>query len=194
MAASQREDWAAILDRLIDGDRVALLKLTRLVNGFFARWNAYDFRDDWEDLIQEVLLAALRAQRDGRIDERDHVYGFLKTIARNKFVDRLKSHLRSPADKTLPWEEIVDGELDPGTMEPEPELALDVEAALAALEDRRRRVVLAVYVEGKTHQQAVEATSVPLGTLRRDLREGLAQLQRALGPPSALSSDPSEER
>lgn len=183
MSERPREDWAELLDRLAEGDRRALLRLTRLVNGFFSRWNAYDFRDDWDDLIQEVLIAALRAQREGRIRERAHVYGFLKTVARNKFVDRLKSQLRSPADKALAWEEIVDGDLEPGADEgPGPELTRDLHQALERLEERRRLAVVAVYVEGKTHPEAVEATGIPMGSLRRYLREGLAELRRVLAP------------
>ena len=133
-------------------------------------------------------MAALRAQREGRIRDRAHVYGFLKTIARNKFVDRLKRHLRSPADKSLPWEEVVDRELDPEPSEIDPEEARDLQTALRALEDRRRRTILAVYIEGKTHQEAAVATGIPLGSLRRYLREGLAELQRALEPAAAGES------
>lgn len=180
MAERRREDWAAALEQLGEGDRRSLLKLTRLINGFFVRWNAYDFRDDWEDLVQEVLIAGLRAQRAGRIRQRAHVYGFLKTVARNKFVDRLKRELRAPASESLPWEEAVDGELDPRPKEADPGRARDVRAAVEALEERRRRAVLAVYVEGRTHEEAVEATGIPLGSLRRYLREGLAELRRAL--------------
>ncbi len=175
-----------LLDRLAEGDRTALLKLSRLVNSFFTRWNAYDFRDEWEDLIQEVLVAALQAHREDRIRERAHVYGFLKTVARNKFVDRLKREMRVSTDRRLPWEEFVDGELAPQEDPRQDELSADLTDALEALEERRRRAVLAVYVEGKTHAEAVEATGIPLGSLRRYLREGLAQLGRALatGPAS----------
>jgi len=180
VAATQREDWAGHLERLGEGDRRSLLKLTRLINSFFARWNAYDFRDDWEDLIQEVLLAALRAQREGRIRDQAHTYGFLKTVARNKFVDRLKGHLRSPADKSIPWEDVMEGAEEASASEAPTWLRQDLEEALGALEDRRRRCVLAVYVEGKTHDEAVRSTGVPLGSLRRYLREGLAELKSAL--------------
>ena len=59
--ATPNEDWAQVLERLLDGDRLALLQLTRLLNSFLGRWNAYDFRDEWDDLIQEVILAAATA-------------------------------------------------------------------------------------------------------------------------------------
>lgn len=178
--AGKREDWAAALERLADGDRRALLRLTRLVNGFLRRWNAYDFRDDWEDLVQEVLMAGVRAQREGRIRERGHVYGFLKTVARNKFVDELKRRLRAPARERLAWEDEVDEGFEPAAPPRDPGLARDVQRAMAGLEERRRRAVVAVYVEGKTHQEAMQSTGIPVGSLRRYLREGLAELRAAL--------------
>ena len=45
---TQQEDWYAVLEALQDGDAMALARLTRLINGFLASWNAYDFRSDWE--------------------------------------------------------------------------------------------------------------------------------------------------
>ena len=93
---------------------------------------------------------------------------------------RCTRELRSSTDRRLPWEEVVDGELAPQEDPRDGELSADLANALGALEDRRRRVVLAVYVEGKTYAEAVEATGIPLGSLRRYLREALAQLGRAL--------------
>ncbi len=184
-----REDWAAHLEQLEAGDRRSLLKLTRLINGFLSRWNAYDFREDWEDLIQEVLMAAVRAQSEGRIRERRHTYGFLKTVARNKFVDRLKGQMRSPADKSLPWEEVIEAESEQARNDTPPELRRDLEQALERLEERRRISVLAVHVEGQTLQEAADSTGIPLGSLRRYLREGLAELQTALSRPSTRAEE-----
>ena len=53
------EDWGETLERLLAGDRVAFLKVSRLVARFLARWRAYDFREEWPDLIQEVVLAVV---------------------------------------------------------------------------------------------------------------------------------------
>ncbi|MEZ4334936.1 MAG: RNA polymerase sigma factor [Myxococcota bacterium] len=193
MSERAREDWSSLLWQLDGGDRRALLKLTRLINGFLTRWNAYDFRDEWEDLIQDVLMAALRAQREGRIREREYTYGFLKTIARNKFVDRLKAHLRAPAESAVPWEEVMEGEAT-GELAPAsdgaPERDQDLGRALGRLEARRRRCVEAVYLEGHTLDEAAVATGIPLGSLRRYLREGLAELQSILGEATSARGAP----
>ena len=43
---ASRENWAAVMQSLIDGDREAFLKLSRLVRGFLVGWRAYDFQDE----------------------------------------------------------------------------------------------------------------------------------------------------
>ena len=173
-------DWLAALERLIEGDRLALVELSRLVNGFLARWNAYDFRDEWDDLIQEVLMAAVKALREGKLREPQAIVGYLRTTARFKFVDRLRRHLRCNEDETLPWEDVV--EQEEGSVEADdPELQQDLRASLERLPEKKRLAVVGVYLEGGTYDEVAERTGIPLGTLKRYLRDGLAQLRGDLG-------------
>ena len=176
------EDWYAVLEALQEGDSLALAKLTRLVNSFLARWNAYDFRSDWDDLLQEVIIASAVALREGRIRDRRAVVGYLRSTARFKFVDRLRVHMRIKEDQTLPWEDVVGSDelSTANTMAPEG-LSQDVRGALERLSQNRRVAVLGVYLEGKTYNAVAEETGIPLGSLKRYLREGIAQLRQDLG-------------
>ena len=176
------EDWYAVLEALQEGDSLALAKLTRLVNSFLARWNAYDFRSDWDDLLQEVIIASAVALREGRIRDRRAVVGYLRSTARFKFVDRLRVHMRIKEDQTLPWEDVVGSDelSTANTMAPEG-LSQDVRGALERLSENRRVAVLGGYLEGKTYNAVAEETGIPLGSLKRYLREGIAQLRQDLG-------------
>ncbi len=175
------EDWYAVLAALLEGDALALARLTRLVNGFLAGWNAYDFRDDWDDLLQEVVIAAATALQEDRIRDRRAVVGYLRTTARFKFVDRLRRHLRTKEDQTLPWEDVVGhDELTTAETEPQEGMARDVRQALERLPENRRLAVVGVYVEGKTYEAVAKETGIPLGSLKRYLRDGLAQLREEL--------------
>ena len=174
-------DWGETLEALETGDALALARLTRLINGFLARWNAYDFRSEWDDLIQEVLMGAVVALREGRIRDRRAVVGYLRSTARFKFVDRLKRHLRCSEDQTLPWEDVVGPDAailseDPG----DSELRHDLVEALERLDEKRRVAVVGVHVQGKTYTQVSEESGIPLGSLKRYLRDGLAQLRDEL--------------
>ena len=179
--AKREEDWYAVLEALQDGDALALARLTRLINGFLAGWNAYDFRSDWDDLLQEVIIASAVALREGRIRDRRAVVGYLRTTARFKFVDRLRVHLRVKEDQTLPWEDVVGSDelSTANTMAPEG-LSQDVRNALGRLSEKRRVAVLGVYLEGKTYNVVSEESGIPLGSLKRYLREGIAQLREEL--------------
>lgn len=189
-AMQAAEDWGRVLEGLIEGDRLALAKLTRLVASFLARWNAYDFHDEWDDLIQEVLLAAATALRDGKIRDRRAVVAYLKSTARFKFADRLKAHLRRAEDDHLPWEDVV-GELAESSADGwDPGASSDLLAALENLPDERRRAVIAVYLEGCTYDEAAAATGIPLGSLKRYLRDGLADLREALDAGGESEPEP----
>src|SRR4029453_4387694 len=50
-------NWTGLLQRVVDGDALAFVQASRLVNSFLVRWNAYVFRDEWDDLVQEVIAA-----------------------------------------------------------------------------------------------------------------------------------------
>ena len=178
---TQQEDWYAVLEALQDGDAMALARLTRLINGFLASWNAYDFRSDWEDLLQEVIIASAVALREGRIRDRHAVVGYLRTTARFKFIDRLRVHMRVKEDQTLPWEDVVGSDELSTSTAPAPEgLSRDVRKAVDRLSEKRRLVVLGVHLQGKTYNAVAEETGIPLGSLKRYLREGLAQLREEL--------------
>lgn len=177
---SPGEDWASILQRLLDGDPRALLRLSRLVNSYLVRWNAYDFRSDWEDVIQEVVLAAATAMQEGRVPGPGAVVAFLRVTARHKFVDHLRAHLRWQARDELPWEEVVAGPLEPPAPVRDPDLEREVREAVGRLPEKQRVALLAVYVEGRTYDEAAEETGIPLGSLKRALRDGLAQLRAEL--------------
>ena len=51
-----QEDWFAVLAAFEKGDPVAVAKVTAVITGFLARYGAYDFRDSWGDIVQDVLI------------------------------------------------------------------------------------------------------------------------------------------
>jgi RNA polymerase sigma-70 factor (ECF subfamily) len=178
---ASQPDWAAVLERMIAGDRLALAQLIRLVNGFLTRWNAYDFRDEWEDLIQEVVFAAALALREERLRDRAATFAYLRRMARFKYVDRLKQQLRVREGESLPWAEWIERGLAGTAASPGGEVREDLHRALARVPEKHRASLLAVYVGGMTYEEAASSTGIPLGSLKRYLREALAQLRLDLG-------------
>ena len=149
------------------------------MNAHLSRWGAFQFRDEWDDLVQEVVLAAATALREGKLRDRKAAFAYLKSTTRFKFVDRLKRKTRTREDETLPWEDVITGDLEPES-EGDPDLARTLRDALAALPEKQRDAVVAVHLQGHTYDEAAQATGIPLGSLKRHLRDGLAALREAL--------------
>ena len=167
-----RENWAGVMRSLIDGDREAFLKVSRLVRGFLAGWRAYDFQDEWPDLIQETVMAAIEGVRAGRVREPEATYNYIRAIAHNRLRRRLIVHLRKSPDAALPVEEL---EL-PGE-NPDAEAVATMRVALSKLSEQQSAALIAVYGNERTYEQAASDTNIPLGSLKRHLREGLARLR-----------------
>jgi len=173
------EDWAAVMQRVLEGDRLALLRVTRLMNGFLTRWNAYDFRDEWDDLAQEAIVAGALAVREGRLREPQAIVGYLKTTLRFKYVDRLKSILRCRPDESLAWESVLESEAD-GSQGLTEEGREDLKRALEKVPEPKRTAVIRVYLAGQTYEEAAKEAGIPFGSFKRYLREGLALLRQEL--------------
>ena len=170
------QDWAVILERLLRGDRLALVGVAKLVNSFLVRWNAYQFREEWDDITQEVVSAAAIALRDGKLRDPKAALGFLYSTARFKYVSRLRIQLRLQEREALAWSEAIERE---ESRFPEGQRH-ELRRALERVPEKARRALVAVYVDGRTYEEAARETGIPLGTLKRCLRDGLAQLREEL--------------
>ncbi len=186
--AGQR-DWLEIQERLLAGDRLAFLELGRLTTSILAQLRAYDFQEEWDDLRQEVAMAVLANARKGRLRDPRAFVGYVRIITRNKFIDRLKSRVRRREHEVLPWDEetaraIAERAGAVDAFDP----ADDVWSEVERLPEAERALVLGVYREGKTYQEMSDESGVPLGTLKRRLRQALDQLRgrmaEGVGDPS----------
>ncbi len=184
-------DWIALLDRSLAGDRVAYARMVRLVTNYLARWRAFDFHADWDDIVQEVLLSTVTAHREGRLESPGGLVAYVRQAARFKFIDRIRAHQRRPTDDEEP-DALADAErrnaawppVDGAATTGGAELRGSLGQAIAALPDRERAAVFEVHVCGRTYEEAAETTGIPLGSLKRALRTGLAELRRVLDEPA----------
>jgi RNA polymerase sigma-70 factor (ECF subfamily) len=168
------EDWVAVLDRLLRGDRLAFLEVNRLVTGYLQQLRAWDFRDEWDDLRQEVLLSIVASARAGRLRDAQAFLAYTRAITRNKFVDRLKRRLRCKEKETLPWDEQTARALEARTDESG---SAELRAAVQSLPLDQQRVLDGIYTQGKTYQEVSDDTGIPLGTMKRRLRDAILALR-----------------
>ncbi|MBK7949096.1 MAG: sigma-70 family RNA polymerase sigma factor [Deltaproteobacteria bacterium] len=181
MTQPAKEDWAAVVEDVIRGDRVAFLKLSRLITGFLANQRAFDMRNDWDDVVQDVVLATIEAKRKQTLREPQAVYGYVRSTTHFKFVDRIRDRKRTSVDS----EQVDSAERAAALVSTnEVDLHADVLEAVDRLPENQRIAVVRVYAEGMTYDEAAEQTGIPLGSLKRYLRQGLAAIHESLNAGS----------
>ena len=94
---------------------------------------------------------------------------YVALITRHEFYDFLRAR-RGTEIVEFPLAE--DEEILDATM------TVTVRAALQRLPEKQRLAIHAVYIEGRTYEAAAAVTAIPLGSLKRYLKEGLAELRQ----------------
>ena len=128
-----------------------------------------------KDVTQEVFISAWRSR--SRYDPaRGALAGWLMAITKNRIIDNVRSEQRhserrSGSDPTdIPIAAEVDRVGD----------RMMIAEALRCLPDRARQVIAMHYFDDLTHQQIAGRLSLPLGTVKSDLRRGLSQIRHQL--------------
>jgi RNA polymerase sigma-70 factor, ECF subfamily len=144
---------------------------------FRAAWALCGSRQDAEDLVQETYLRVLARPRFLRGEDD---LGYLLRALRNTFLNQRRAAARRPRADPLPeGAEFVEQR---STSDPEKALeASEVYAAVAALPDDFRDVLVAVDVAGLSYDEAATALGIPQGTVMSRLYRGRQQVARRLG-------------
>jgi RNA polymerase sigma-70 factor (ECF subfamily) len=127
-----------------------------------------------EDLMQEVALRLVRAER--RLDIDRNVRGYLFRTAANVWRDHLRRELvrrRTPADQ-----QAVVAAADERVLELE--LTSAVRQAVAALPKAQREVVELRHETGLTFREIAERLGRPLGTVLGQMRAALTKIAIAI--------------
>jgi RNA polymerase sigma-70 factor (ECF subfamily) len=168
--AADQEGDAALVARLREGDTKAFETLyerhARMIHGIVL---ARAPREDAEDLVQEVFLAAYRrieTLRDGAA-----FAGWLAMIARNRAADH---HRRAPVEiSPLPEDAVASP--------PPPAEALEVLDIIRGLPEAYRDTLILRLVEGMTGPEIAERTGLSPGSVRVNLHRGMKMLRERLG-------------
>ncbi|UCD24123.1 MAG: sigma-70 family RNA polymerase sigma factor [Gemmatimonadota bacterium] len=140
---------------------------------------------DADDAAQDGFLAALRNL--GRYDPTRPFGPWLMRIVANAATDRRRRQKVRAADPLSPQTPFTGTSPDRAAFRRQFRAAL--EAALAALPERRRIAVVLFDVEGYSHQEIAEVLNVPVGTVRSDVFHA----RRALRKELAVWEDLKEE-
>ena len=128
------------------------------------------------DVTQEVFVAAWQSR--GWFDPaRGSLAGWLVTIARNKTVDSIRAQARRPGHRPPAGANRRTRHRGHGRRHRRP---IADPARYEELPDRAQRVIRLAFFEDLSHQEIAERTSLPLGTVKSDIRRGLERMRRHL--------------
>jgi RNA polymerase sigma-70 factor (ECF subfamily) len=147
-----------------------------------AAWALCGSREDAEDLVQETYARVLAKPRFLRSDDD---LGYLLRTLRNTFLNQRRTQSRRLRPEPLPDQ--LDLVRDERARDPQAALeAAELYAAVAALPDDFRDVLVAVDVAGLSYKEAARALDVREGTVMSRLYRARQQVVRQIeGGPGA---------
>jgi RNA polymerase sigma-70 factor (ECF subfamily) len=173
----------ALLQRIADGDRVALKMLYDALApkllGVSLR--IVGDRADAEDIVQDVFVTIWRkaAEYD---PARAGGEAWLVAITRNRAIDRVRVRGRRPM---LP-EEAAAAVPDPHARADAGAEASDaaraVDRALGALDPRHAGVIRGAWIEGLSYEELARREGIPVGTVKTWVFRGLRRMREGLAP------------
>jgi RNA polymerase sigma-70 factor, ECF subfamily len=160
-------------ERLLDPTRLGD-HIDRL---YRAAWALCGSREDAEDLVQETYARLLARPR---LLRREDDLGYLLRALRNTFLNQKRSESRRLRPAPLPDQ--LDLVPDARARQPEDALeAAEVFAAVSALPDDFRDVLVAVDIVGLSYKEAADTLRIREGTVMSRLYRARQQVVRIVG-------------
>lgn len=182
--AEESERLSLLLGRVAEGDEAAFVSVYEAVSGSVLGVAHAVLRDraQAEEVAQEVLVEVWRTADRYRPD-RGTVRTWVLTMAHRRAVDRVRS-VQASTDRerraarleaALPeFDEVSEAAMDHEERD-------RVRRCLSSLTEIQRQSVSLAYYRGLTCSEVAQTLSVPLGTVKTRLRDGLLRLRACLG-------------
>ncbi|WP_405570962.1 MULTISPECIES: sigma-70 family RNA polymerase sigma factor [Streptomyces] len=181
--SSTQRDLDALMIRTAQGDHDAFARVYDLVSAPVMGMVRQVLRNpaQSEEVTQDVLVEVWRTA--ARFEpERGSAKNWIMTLAHRRAVDRVRAvqasvdreYKAALLDRTTPFDEVTE----------HVETRLEwqqVRRCVRTLTDIQREAVTLAYYKGLTYKQVAESLSLPLGTVKTRLRDGLIRLRDCLG-------------
>jgi RNA polymerase sigma-70 factor (ECF subfamily) len=172
---------AVLLGQVARGDNAAFGALYDQVAGQVFGLVRSVLRDpaQAEEVCQEVLLDVWR--NAARFDaSRGTAMAWLMTLAHRRAVDRVRSQQAATARE----QRVARPEVSYDSVAETVEARLDAERVrrcLGSLTDLQHESITLAYYQGRTYREVAALLSVPVGTVKTRMRDGLIRLRDCLG-------------
>lgn len=131
-------------------------------------------RDLAEDLLQESFVTIWR-KADQFNAELGSALAWMRVVARNKALDRLRATNRAPQTVEYDQEFLEAAEAPVAVTD-----KVSMQRCLKALPENHRKAVVLTYLYGLTNTELAKRLAIPLGTAKSWVRRGLESLRSCM--------------
>jgi RNA polymerase sigma-70 factor (ECF subfamily) len=175
-------DLELLIARISAGDRLALSLLHAALAGrlYAVARRVLRSHECAQEIVCDVFIHVW--QRSADYDaSRGTVVGWLCMAARNRAIDRLRSHRRHIAHK--PYDADPEWEMaePPHAALVQFQEGISVHAAMSILSPLRQQLLALAFFDELTHEQIADRVALPLGTVKSHLRRALRSMRGSLG-------------
>ncbi|MEM9874622.1 MAG: sigma-70 family RNA polymerase sigma factor, partial [Myxococcota bacterium] len=128
------------------------------------------------DVMQDVMLTVWH-KADRYDPQRASVASWVFTIARNRYIDRVRRERRPEPE---PEEEVAPSDRAPDRRVDADRRHARVRAAVASLPEEQRQLIALAYLEGRSQTEIAAATGLPLGTVKSRFRLAMKKLRATM--------------
>jgi RNA polymerase sigma factor (sigma-70 family) len=165
-------DWRALMQSAQSGDRQAYNTLLTSLDGWLHAYFAALARPaDIDDLVQDTLVA-IHTKRH-TYDPKYPFMPWLKTIARHKWIDRVRGLVRR-AEVEIPDHLTLNAAVDAVTAKQ------DVGKLLASLPDKQAHAIRLVRIDGLSMEEAAQKSGQSVAAVKVNIHRGLKRLMTAV--------------
>jgi RNA polymerase sigma-70 factor (ECF subfamily) len=169
-----------LLDKIASGDQEGMRQLIDCYSGLV--WTLVRRKIantvDAEDLVQEIFTEIWKSAHRYNPDLGSEAT-FIGVITRRRVIDAIRKKTRQAP--SVPFDGVV--EFSAESNDPPADSDADTSSAFNvfhSLKPQRRRVLELSIVRGLSHSQIVQATDLPLGTVKAHIRRGLEEVRTLL--------------
>ncbi|MET7934332.1 sigma-70 family RNA polymerase sigma factor [Streptomyces sp. NPDC005322] len=181
--AARGPDLEGLLQMVARGDQSAFSALYDAVSGPVLGLTRSLLRDpaQAEEVTQEVLVEVWRSA--ARFEPgRGSAMGWIMTLAHRRAVDRVRSAQAASDREERAALLARTPAFDEVTEQVEARLEREqVRRCMRTLTELQRQSVTLAYYRGRTYREVAELLSLPLGTVKTRLRDGLIRLRDCMG-------------
>jgi len=194
--SSGSQDWSVTVHQLRVGHPVALIEWTRLAAGYLVEYRAYDFADEWDDLLERVLARLLEEPSARRGADRVEARDRMRAITCDELSQNLRRLTQWREARELPWCEsahILSSQKSIARPFDDEDVA-GMKHELQNLPEQRYQVLNDIYGGGQNFDQVAAHRKLPLRMVKRFLRESLWELRERCAPRLGGEAGEREER